>query len=155
MNPRQRLGLAAALLAALALRVCLTLSLRDAPYFHDPIVDGAAYDRWAAEIAGESFWGSKVFYQDPLYPYALGLVYKVFGRDLLWIRLLQALIGTLGLWMLFEAVRSLTDFRTALLALAMGALYKTLAFFDVAVLKDFLGVVAIEAARVATSTISD
>ena len=146
MNPRQRLGLAAALLAALALRVVLTLSLREAPYFHDPIVDGAAYDRWAAEIAGPSFWGSKVFYQDPLYPYALGVFYKIFGRDLLWVRLVQALIGTLGLWMLFEAVRKLTDYRTALLALAMGALYKSIAFFDVAILKDFLGVVAVEAA---------
>jgi tetratricopeptide (TPR) repeat protein len=146
VNPRQRLGLAAALLAALALRVVLTLSLREAPYFHDPIVDGAAYDHWAAEIAGPSFWGSKVFYQDPLYPYALGIFYKVFGRDLLWVRLVQALAGTLGLWMLFEAARRLTDYRTAILALSMGALYKTLAFFDVAVLKDFLGVLAVEAA---------
>lgn len=146
MNGRQRIGLAAALLAALLLRALLTLSLREAPYFHEPIVDGAAYDRWAAEIAGGNFWGTKVFYQDPLYPYALGVFYKVFGRDLLWVRLVQALVGTLGLWMLFEAARRLTDYRTALLALVFGAFYKTAAFFDVAVLKDFLGVVAIEAA---------
>ncbi len=146
MNGRQRIGLAAALLAALALRVLLTLSLREAPYFYEPIVDGAAYDRWAAEIAGRDFWGTKAFYQDPLYPYALGVFYKVFGRDLLWVRLVQALVGTLGLWMLFEAARRLTDYRTALLALLLGAFYKTAAFFDVAVLKDFLGVVAVEGA---------
>jgi tetratricopeptide (TPR) repeat protein len=146
VNGRQRIGLAAALLAALLLRGLLVLSLREAPYFHDPIVDGAAYDRWAREIATESFWGKKVFYQDPLYPYALGIFYKVFGRDLLWVRLAQCAVGVLGLWMLFEAVRRLTDYRTAILALAMGALYKTMAFFDAALLKDFLGVVAIEAA---------
>jgi 4-amino-4-deoxy-L-arabinose transferase-like glycosyltransferase len=146
VDRRQRIGLGAALLGALLLRVLLVLSLREAPYFHDPIVDGAAYDRWAQEIATESFWGRKVFYQDPLYPYALGLFYKIFGRDLLWVRLVQCLVGTLGLWMLFEAARRWTDYRTAILALAMGALYKTMAFFDAAVLKDFLGVVAIEAA---------
>lgn len=146
MNRRQRIGLAAALLAALLLRVLLVLSLRDGPWFHEPIVDGAAYDRWARAIATESFLGDKVFYQDPLYPYALGIFYKVFGRDLLWVRLVQSLVAVLGLWMLFEAARRLTDYRTALLALVFGAFYKTLAFFDAALLKDFLGVVAVEAA---------
>jgi tetratricopeptide (TPR) repeat protein len=153
MDTRARLGLAAALLAAFVLRLALVVSLREAPYFHDPIVDGAAYDRWAHEIAHESFWGRKAFYQDPLYPYALGVFYKIFGRDLLWVRLVQALLGTLGLWALFEAVRRLTDYRTAMLALLFGAFYKTLAFFDAAILKDFLGVIFVELALLAwTST---
>ena len=137
MNPRQRLGLAAALLAALALRVGLTLSLREAPYFHDPIVDGAAYDRWAAEIANEVFWGTKVFYQDPLYPYLLGIFYKIFGRDFLWVRILQAAIGTAGLGMLFEAVRRLLGYRTAIITLFFAAFYKTFLFYDTSLLKEF------------------
>jgi tetratricopeptide (TPR) repeat protein len=141
----EKWALGATLAAAFILRVLLVVSLREAPYFRDPIVDGAAYDRWAHEIATASFWGERAFYQDPLYPYALGLFYKVFGRDLLWARIAQALLGTLGLWMLFEGTRRLADVRTAFTALALGAVTKTMLFFDTAILKDFLGVVAVEA----------
>jgi tetratricopeptide (TPR) repeat protein len=146
VTARQKAGLAALLLLALAVRAALALTLRGAPYFHDPIVDGASYDRWAVEIATRDFWGTTAFFQDALYPYLLGVFYKVFGRDLLWARLAQSLAAVLGLWMLFEAARRLCDLRTAFVALAIGALSKSLAFFDAAILKDFLGVLAVEAA---------
>ena len=146
MTARQKAGLAALLLLALGLRIALTLSLRGDPWFDEPIVDGASYDRWAREIATEDFWGKKAFFQDPLYPYLLGTFYKLFGRDLLAVRLLQSVVGVLGLWMLFEAARRLCDLPTAYVALAIGALSKSLAFFDAAILKDFLGVAAVEGA---------
>jgi len=145
VSTRARWALGGLLAAAFLLRFLLVLSLRDAPYFHDPIVDGAAYDRRAHEIATRSFWGDRAFYQDPLYPYGLGIFYAVFGRDLLWARIVQAAIGTLGLWMLFEGIRRRIDLPTAFAALAMGAFAKTLAFYDTAILKDFLGVLALEA----------
>lgn len=146
MTSRQRLGLLAALGGALLLRVLLVLSLRDAPYFDDPVVDSAAYDAWAQRIAAGDVAGSEVFYQDPLYPYALGLFYAVFGRDLLWVRLVQCLVGTAGLWMLFEAARRTWGYRAGMMALALGGAYKTFLFYDAAILKDFLGVVAVEGA---------
>jgi len=148
---RRRAGLVGVLLAAFLLRLLLILSLRGQPYFDTPIVDSAAYDRWGQEIATKSFWGDRAFYQDPLYPYFLGIFYKTFGRDLLWVRVVQALIGTLGLWMLFEAARRLFDYPTALIALVFGALYKTFVFYDTALLKEFLGAVAIEGALLAWS----
>jgi tetratricopeptide (TPR) repeat protein len=134
------------LAAAFLLRVLLVISLRDQPYFDTPIVDSAAYDQWAWRIATQSFWGDKAFYQDPLYPYGLGLYYKIFGREFFWVRILQAAVGTAGLWMLFEAGRRFLGYRTAILTLVFGALYKTFLFYDTAILKEFLGVIAIEAA---------
>ena len=151
MSRRQRLALAGVLGAAFLVRLLLILSLRGQPYFETPVVDSAAYDSWGWEIATKSFWGDKVFYQDPLYPYGLGLFYKIFGRDYLWVRIVQALIGTAGLWMLFEAIRRFLDYPTAMVALVMGALYKVFIFYDAALLKEFLGVVAIEAALLAWS----
>jgi Tfp pilus assembly protein PilF len=151
VSRRQRLGLAAALSAAFLVRLLLILTLRGTPYFDTPVVDSAAYDRWAWEIATKSFWGDRVFYQDPLYPYGLGLFYKFFGRDFLWVRIVQALVGTAGLWMLFEAVRRFLDYPTAMVALILGAFYKTFVFYDAALLKEFLGVVAVEAALLAWS----
>lgn len=146
MTPRHRIGLAAALAGAFLLRVLLVISLEGKPFFYTPIVDSATYDRWATEIATKSFWGDRPFFHDPLYAYGLGVFYAVFGRDLLWARLVQALLGTLGLWMLFEAARRFAGYRTAIVTLVLGALTQTLAFFDAALLKDFLGVVAMEAA---------
>ncbi len=146
MSPRERAGLGTALVLAFALRIGLVLSLEGDPFFYEPIVDSAAYDTWAHEIATQDFIGKKVFYQDPLYPYGLGIFYAVFGRDLLWARLVQCLLGTLGLWMLFEGTRRTLGYRTAIVALAIAALYKTFVFFDGALLKDFLGVIAVEAA---------
>ena len=151
MTTRERAGLIGLLAAALLVRVLLILSLRGQPYFDTPIVDSAAYDQWAVEIATKNFWGDRAFYQDPLYPYGLGLFYKVFGRDFLWVRLAQAAFGTLGLWMLFEAARRFLGYRTAILALAFAAFYKTFLFYDTALLKEFLGVFAIEAALLAWS----
>ncbi|MBI3857125.1 MAG: glycosyltransferase family 39 protein [Planctomycetes bacterium] len=151
MTTRERAGLIGVLAAAFVLRVLLVLSLRGQPYFDTPIVDSAAYDQCAVEISTKSFWGDKAFYQDPLYPYCLGIFYKIFGRDLLWVRLVQAAIGTAGLWMLFEAARRFLGYRTAIVALAIGALYKAFLFYDTALLKEFLGAVAIEAALLAWS----
>jgi len=149
VTTRERAGLFGVLAAAFLLRVILVLSLRGTPYFDTPVVDSAAYDQWAHRIATESFWGDKAFYQDPLYPYGLGIFYKVFGRDLLWVRLVQVLFGTAGLWMLFEAVRRFLGYRTALITLVFGAFYKTFLFYDTALLKEFLGVLAVEAALLA------
>ncbi|MBV8880824.1 MAG: glycosyltransferase family 39 protein, partial [Planctomycetaceae bacterium] len=151
MTRRERVALAAVLAAAFLVRLLLILSLRGQPYFDTPVVDSAAYDKWGWEIATRSFWGDRAFYQDPLYPYGLGLFYKLFGRDFLWVRIVQALIGTAGLWMLFEAVRRFLDYPTAMVALVLGALYKTFVFYDAALLKEFLGVVAVEAALLAWS----
>jgi tetratricopeptide (TPR) repeat protein len=137
------------LAAAFLVRVLLVLSLRGQPYFDTPIVDSAAYDQWAVDIATKSFWGDRAFYQDPLYPYGLGIFYKIFGRDFLWVRIVQAALGTAGLWMLFEAVRRFLGYRTAIVALVLAAFYKAFLFYDTALLKEFLGAVAIEAALLA------
>ena len=144
MKTSERAGLIGLLAAAFLIRLAMVLSLRGDPYFDTPVVDSAAYDRWAVEIATTNFWGTKAFYQDPLYPYGLGIFYKIFGRDFLWVRILQAAIGTAGLGMLFEAVRRLLGYRTAIITLFFAAFYKTFLFYDTSLLKEFLGVVAIE-----------
>ena len=45
-------------------------------------------------LASGDWIGSDVFYQAPLYPYFLGVVYAIFGRDLLIVRIIQALVGS-------------------------------------------------------------
>jgi 4-amino-4-deoxy-L-arabinose transferase-like glycosyltransferase len=145
--PWKRVIPVAALLAfAFAARVAMLVSLKDAPLLAEPILDSAAYDRWAQEIATKSFWGDRAFYQDPLYPYALGVFYKVIGRHLFVVRLLQASVGVLGLWFLFEAARRLQGYAVAVATLAVAAVYRTTTLYDVVLLKEFLGPFFLEAA---------
>ena len=55
--------------------------------------DAVAYDAWARAIAGGDWFGHEVFYQAPLYPYFLAVVYAVAGPSLLVVRLVQAALG--------------------------------------------------------------
>ena len=56
--------------------------------------DSRGYDDWAQRIAAGDWIGHDVFYQAPLYPYFLGVIYAVAGRHLLLVRVIQALIGS-------------------------------------------------------------
>lgn len=46
------------------------------------VIDERSYDRWARAIAGGDWMGREVFFQEPLYPYALGALYAIVGESL-------------------------------------------------------------------------
>ena len=71
---------------ALAVRLLHVWQMQGTPFFATLMGDSRGYDRWAAEIAGGDWLGREVFYQAPLYPYFLGALYSLFGRDLLLVR---------------------------------------------------------------------
>ena len=48
--------------------------------------DARGYDAWARRLAAGDWIGTDVFYQAPLYPYFLGVVYALAGHDLLAVR---------------------------------------------------------------------
>ncbi len=87
-----RLGVVLALAAAL--RLAHVWALRDTPWFEHLVVDPGYYDLWAQHIAaGNWLGGDRAFYMDPLYPYVLGALYRLFGRDLLAVRLVQVVMS--------------------------------------------------------------
>src|SRR6266704_1719286 len=79
---------------ALAVRLVHLWQIRRAPFFTVLLGDSRAYDEWAQRLAGGDWIGHEVFYQAPLYPYFLGLVYGAAGRNLLVVRVCQAIIGS-------------------------------------------------------------
>jgi len=81
------------LLPALLLSGVLLRALHLALLYHSPLFselqwDAGSYDRWAREIAAGDWLGSSAFWQDPLYAYVLGILYRLFGYHLLIPRLL-------------------------------------------------------------------
>src|SRR5262249_43822917 len=79
---------------ALLVRLIHVWQIRRSPYYAMLLGDSRGYDDWARQIAAGDWLGHDVFYQAPLYPYLLGLIYSVAGHHLLVVRVVQALIGS-------------------------------------------------------------
>ena len=116
--------------AALLLRLIYLFELRNTPFFSVIIGDGQQYDSWAQQIAGGQWIGSEVFYQTPLYPYFLAVIFKLAGHDLFAVRVTQAVIGTLSCVLLGLAGRRFFNHRVGLIAAALLAVYPPAIFFD-------------------------
>jgi Flp pilus assembly protein TadD len=129
---------------ALAFRLLYLLDIRHNPFFYDPILDLHAYDSWAQQLAAGHWLGDHVFYQSPLYPYFLAVIYFLFGHKLLLVYLLQALLGSLDCLLICAIGTRLFDRRVGLLAGFIAALYKSFLFYDGLLLKTFLEVLLLD-----------
>jgi len=63
------------------------------PLFFTPQMDAEYHHRWAFAIASGTEFIRDAFFRAPLYPYFLGLLYKL-GLDLFWVRVVQAMLGS-------------------------------------------------------------
>jgi tetratricopeptide (TPR) repeat protein len=134
--------------AALLVRLVHDWQMRRSPFFSLLLGDSRGYDEWARRIAGGEWFGTEVFYQAPLYPYLLGVIYAVAGRHLLLVRIIQALIGSASCALLALATARLFSRpdrpelgrRTGIVAGLMLALYAPAIFFDGLLQKSVLDV---------------
>jgi tetratricopeptide (TPR) repeat protein len=123
---------------ALALRLIHVWQIRRSPFFDVLMGDANGYDLWAQRLAGGDWVGSDVFYQAPLYPYFLGVVYAIFGRDLLIVRIVQAVIGSASCALLAMAGARFFSPRAGLIAGLGLALWAPAIFFDGLIQKSVL-----------------
>jgi tetratricopeptide (TPR) repeat protein len=115
---------------ALFVRLLYLWQIGSSPFFDTLLGDSRSYDAWAQRIAGGDWIGRDVFYQAPLYPYFLGVLYTIFGHDLMAVRVVQAIVGSSACVLLALAARRLFDDRIGLVAGLMLALYAPAWFFD-------------------------
>jgi tetratricopeptide (TPR) repeat protein len=133
-------SLAAVLLAAALFRaVYFYLYAQNSLFFDGLILDSSVYDSWARAISGGEWLGRQVFYFPPLYPYALGLLFKAIGRSLAAVYLLQALLGLVCLVLIYRIGTATFNERVALMAAGGASLYGPFAFFEMKVLGATLG----------------
>ena len=117
-------------LFSLVVRLLHLWQIRPAPFFELLMGDAQSYHAWAQQIAAGDVIGSDVFYQAPLYPYFLGLVYAVLGDGPMIVRLCQAVLGSLSCVLLAFAGWRLFSTRVGIVAGVMLALYAPAIFFD-------------------------
>jgi tetratricopeptide (TPR) repeat protein len=127
-------------LVSLTVRLVHLFQIRRAPFFTLLMGDAQSYHAWAQRLAAGDWIGSDVFYQAPLYPYFLGLVYTLLGEAPMTVRLCQAVIGSLAcVWLAFAAWR-LFSRPAGIAAGLMLAFYAPAIFFDGLIQKSVLDV---------------
>src|SRR5512143_1279442 len=94
--------------AAFILRLVHILQLRhNDPLFLSPQMDALYHHEWALAIAAGREFIADAFFRAPLYPYFLGLLYKLFGANLLVVRILEAAIGSAACGLAYLLARRL------------------------------------------------
>ena len=122
-------GLLAVVGASAVLRLLHLRAVASSPFFAHPVLDGAYADEWArAVLAGAA--PAAPFYQDPLHPHLLALLYRLFGPAPLPVHLLQVLFGVGVAACVYGIAWLAFDRRTAVLAGLGAALYRPFIFYD-------------------------
>jgi tetratricopeptide (TPR) repeat protein len=117
-------------LVALAVRLLHVWQIKGTPFFDVLMGDAKSYDEWAQRIAAGDWIGHDVFYQAPLYPYFLGIIYSIAGRSLLLVRVIHAVLGAWSCVLVGLTARRLFSPRAGLVAGVALALYAPAIFFD-------------------------
>ena len=114
---------------ALLVRVLYVWQISAVPFLALRIGDAEAYHEWAVRISGGDWIGSEIFYQSPLYPYVLALLYTTLTEDPTTIRMVQAVLGAASCVLLASTGIALFGRIGALAGLGL-ALYPAAIFLD-------------------------
>lgn len=141
--------LAVAGVVAAAVRLAHFLAFRRSALAAAPVLDAELYDGWARRIAGGDWLGEGVFYANPLYPYALGVIYRVGGASADLARLVQHAFGVATVVLIAWAARRAFGPGAALAAGLLAALYRPFLLYEDLLLTEtlvvFLGAAALAA----------
>jgi len=118
-------------LLALAVRIWYLIAFRSSPFFGGLLVDSQWHDEWAWSWA-QGAWSPEghAFFRAPLYPLWLSLLYRVFGHDLLAVRIVQMVLGAATSSLVAGAATRQGGWRAGWLTGIVAALYGTSLFFD-------------------------
>jgi 4-amino-4-deoxy-L-arabinose transferase-like glycosyltransferase len=117
-------------IGALAVRLVCAYETREVPTIWHLVGDAAGYYRWAQDIAGGEWLGTKPFYQAPLYPYVLAGCFQALGDGVWTIRVVQAVWGAAACGLVYVGTRRLFGTGAGRIAGIMLALYGPAIYFD-------------------------
>ncbi len=115
---------------ALILRLVYHYEMRGNPLAELLQLDEQFHDRWARSIAAGNIMGEEVFFRAPLYPYLLGLFYFIFGPGPEIPRIIQHLLGSGLVVLVYILSRHLFGKIAAVVAALLCALYSVLVYFE-------------------------
>ena len=127
-------------LVALVIRALFVHQWLQLPYGQVPFLDANSYDQWAQSIAEGNWLRHTAFYQNPLYPYLVAMLYKAFGHSLILVGYFQAVLGALTCVLIAETTEFHFGKRAGLIAGLLMAFDRVLVFYSAPLVKETLGV---------------
>lgn len=114
----------------LTMRIWHLAEIRSAHFFRMKLGDALSYHNWALDLVNNSWIGTEVFYQAPLYPYALAVSYRLLGTDRLTVVGIQAVLGAMSCVLICDATTRLHSRAAGIAAGLILACYAPSIFFD-------------------------
>jgi 4-amino-4-deoxy-L-arabinose transferase-like glycosyltransferase len=115
---------------ALLVRLIVMFETADVPTVRHLIGDAAGYMAWAVRLADGAWIGEASFYQAPLYPYILGVLFKFFGSSVFVVRFAHCVWGACGCALMAVAGGRLFGHRVGWVSGLMMALYMPAVYYD-------------------------
>jgi len=148
---------------ALGLRMIYLGQLQDSPMFDAPIMDARYHDEWARVIGqdwsqallnGVTLHPGSAYFRAPLYAYFLAFIQTLFEQDYLAVRVIQFVIGSLSVLLIYALGRRVFNPLVGKIAGVMAALYGPFIYFEgellIPVLILFLNLLVVLAVLVAS-----
>jgi 4-amino-4-deoxy-L-arabinose transferase-like glycosyltransferase len=119
----------ALLAVALVWRLVYFFEMYASPYGDDLTLDSQVYHEVALAAAAGEWSHGETFFQAPLYPWLLGIIYAVAGPSQTIVKLLQILLSVASCWLIYRLADRIFDRVVAQVALAMSAVYGMSVYF--------------------------
>ena len=117
----------------------------DSPLLRYLTLDLKSYDSWARAILAGDVLGKQVFYQDPLYPYLMALVYWIGGAQVVHVLLVQVAGSAVTVYLTYRLTDRLFGLGAATLAVWAAALYGPAVYYAAKPEKASLAALAVTA----------
>lgn len=114
---------------ALLVRLVFVFQWQAMPYGASPQLDADMYDKWAWDLAQGGAGPAGAFYQSPLYPYVLSVLYRLFGHSLLAAGIFNACLDAATVVLLARLAQSLGGRGAGVATGIMAALFAPMVFY--------------------------
>ncbi|OQB20775.1 MAG: photosystem I assembly protein Ycf3 [candidate division BRC1 bacterium ADurb.Bin183] len=136
MTRRERLALFAVVLIGLLFRILFLIQFSATPFYRHPTLDARYYHNLASNVSKGRLIQERAFFMGPLYPYSVGLLYRLFGEAPIVPRLFQMALGLGCCLLLYFLGRRLFSSTAGLIAAGLYAVYKPALFYEQTLLSE-------------------
>jgi Flp pilus assembly protein TadD/4-amino-4-deoxy-L-arabinose transferase-like glycosyltransferase len=126
--------------AAFLLKLLYVIQSAGSLHVNVPIMDSKYYDKEAREIVRGGFIRPEAYFMGPLYPYVLSLIYTIFGRDFLIVRLIQIAGGAFVTVLTYLLGKEIFRPSAAFAGVVLLVFYGAMTFHEAEMLMEWLGV---------------
>lgn len=115
---------------AFLIRLIYIIQIKSTIFYNNFMLDEAFYNKWALSIARGEWLGEGIFDALPLYPYILGIIFKLFGYNLFIARLIEITVSSFSCVLLYLLAKEVFNRRAGIIAAFIGLFYAPFIFYS-------------------------